>query len=199
MDDETLRWAVTAAFLAVAGYCVVRLVAANRTDGAYPGCHRAVDTAHVLMAVGMAAMASPVGGPLPVAGWQAIFLLLTAWFVGAWWLGRGAAAPAGGWHGGGLHHAVAGAAMVYMLTAGSHGVGHHSTPWMPGHVAGGMAWPGVGWAFVVYFVLVAGALVARTDWRTGGVSVLRAPRLTAACQTWMALGNGYLLLVMLGT
>lgn len=198
MNDATPRWAVTAAFLGVAVYCVVRLVAANRAVPArYPGCHRAVDTAHVLMAVGMAAMASPVGGPLPVAGWQAIFLLMTGWFVGSWWLERGVVAPPGGWHGGGLHHAAAGAAMLYMLSAGSHSMEHLSAPWMPGH-GPGLAWPVVGWAFVAYFVVVAGVLVARTDWRTGGASVLLAPRLTAACQAWMALGNGYLLLVMLG-
>ena len=116
-------------------------LAANRAAPArYPGCHRAVDTAHVLMAVGMAAMASPVGGPLPVAGWQAIFLLMTGWFVGSWWLERGVVAPPGGWHGGGLHHAAAGAAMLYMLSAGSHSMEHLSAPWMPGHVPG-LAWP----------------------------------------------------------
>ena len=78
---DSFSWLGTAAFLAVAGYRVARLVAAARSPRTYPGCHRAVDVAHVLMAVGMAEMVSPVGGPLPMA----------AWLVG-WWLWLVAAA-----------------------------------------------------------------------------------------------------------
>lgn len=87
--EAWLRWVATAAFLAVAGYCVARLAAAPRAPAGYPGRHRAVDIAHVLMGIGMAAMASPVGGPLPMAGWQAIFLIMAAWFAGSWWRGLG--------------------------------------------------------------------------------------------------------------
>src|ERR1041384_7803457 len=64
---EWLRWLLTGAFLAVAAYCVVRLGGAN---AGYPGCARAVDLAHVLMGIGMAVMVSPIGGPLPHAGWE---------------------------------------------------------------------------------------------------------------------------------
>lgn len=202
MGDETmLRWAVTAAFLAVAGYGVARLVAANRAPAGYPGSHRALDTAHVLMGVGMAAMASPVGGPLPVAAWQTIFLLMTAWFVGCWWQARRDPTPTApdGWHGNALHHALAGAAMLYMLSAVPHEVGHPSSPWMPGHLSPGLALPALGWALAAYFLVATVLLVARTNWQpTGDASILRAPRLTATCQATMALGNGYLLVVMLG-
>lgn len=199
--DTALRWASTAAFLAVAGYCVVRLVAAHRAPAGYPGCHRAVDMAHVLMGIGMAAMASPVGGPLPMAGWQTIFLVMTAWFVGSWWRQRrrGTVPVPGGWHGSGLHHAVAGLAMLYMLTAMPHHGQHDgAAPWMSGHIAPGMALPLVGWALVGYFLVSAVLLVTRTSWRpSAGSSILLAPRLTATCQATMALGNGYLLVAML--
>ncbi len=200
-----LRWTATAAFLAVAGYCVARLAAAHRGPAGYPGRHRAVDVAHVLMGVGMAAMASPVGGPLPMAAWQTIFLLITAWFAGSWWRERRAGPPVRdgmGWHGTGLHHAVAALAMLYMLMAMPHGAGHDTAPWLPGHLEPGIAVPVVGWTLAAYFMVSAALLVARREARTAppsaAQSILLTPRLIAACQVTMALGNGYLLLAMLG-
>ncbi|MGH3880741.1 MAG: DUF5134 domain-containing protein [Actinophytocola sp.] len=201
-----LRWATTAAFLAVAGYCVARLTAAHRVPAGYPGRHRAVDVAHILMGVGMAAMASPVGGPLPSVAWQTIFLLLAAWFAGSWWHERRNGTPASdgmGWHGTGLHHAVAALAMLYMLAAMPHGAGHDPAPWLPGHLEPGIALPALGRVLVGYFVVSAVLLVARTNWRPTPrpgpqPAILRTPRITATCQTTMALGNGYLLLAMLG-
>jgi hypothetical protein len=198
------HWTSATAFLAVAGYGVARLVAAHRAPTGYPGRHRVVDVAHVLMGVGMAAMASPVGGPLPPAGWQTIFLLLGAWFACSWWHERRTGPPEHdgmGWHGNGLHHAVAALAMLYMLAAMPH-AGHDSAPWLTGHLEPGVALPVIGWALVAYFIVSAIVLIARTDWRPPPrppvPSILRAPRLTATCQTTMALGNGYLLVAMLG-
>lgn len=164
--------------------------------------------AHVLMGIGMAVMASPVGGPLPAAGWQAIFLVVAAWFAGSWWHERRTGPPAWdgmGWHGTGLHHAVAALAMLYMLTAmrpGGHAGAHDTAPWLAGHLESpGLALPVVGWVLVGYFAVTAVLLVARTDWRpgppTGESSILLTPRITASCQTAMALGNGYLLVAML--
>jgi hypothetical protein len=203
--EAWLRWTATATFLAVAGFCVARLAAAHRAPAGYPGRHRAVDLAHVLMGVGMAAMASPVGGPLPMAGWQTIFLLITAWFAGSWWLERRTGTPPRdgmGWHGTGLHHAVAALAMSYMLLAMPHGAAHDSAPWLAGDVGPGMALPLAGWVLAGYFLVSAVVLVARTNWRPAprpaAPSILRTPRVTAACQTAMALGNGYLLVAMLG-
>lgn len=207
MDAEVgLRWTGTVAFLAVAGYCVARLAVAHRAPAGYPGRHRAVDVAHVLMGVGLAAMASPVGGPLPAPAWQTIFLLLGAWFAGSWWHERRTGRPAYdelGWHGTGLHHAVAALAMVYMLAAMPHaGHGSGAAVWLTGHAGPGLALPLVGWALVVYFGGSAVVLVARTNWRPApratAPPILLAPRLTATCQATMALGNGYLLLAMLG-
>jgi hypothetical protein len=197
---ESLRWVCTAAFLAVAGYCVVRLVVAARAPESYRGCHRAVDLAHVLMAVGMAAMASPVGGPLPMPAWQTVFLLMAAWFVGAWWRSRGTAAWHGGWHGSDLHHAVAALAMLYMLTAMPHGT-HSAAPWLSdgftGH--GGMLLPVAGWALAGYFLVWAVVLVRpRVPAGPAGLPpALTASRLLAACQATMAAGTSGMLIAML--
>lgn len=200
---DSFSWLGTAAFLAVAGYCVARLVAAARTPETYPGRHRAVDVAHVLMAVGMAAMLSPVGGPLPMAAWQTVFLLMTAWFAGSWWQSRGAARDGwhGGWHGNGLHHALAAAAMLYMLTAMPHG-GHTGAPWLAGGLGpgmAGMALPVVGWVLAAYFLASAVVLVR---WRSpagpaGLPALLTAPAAMTACQTTMAAGTGAMLVAML--
>lgn len=199
---DSFSWLGTAAFLAVAGYCVARLVAAARTPETYLGCHRVVDVAHVLMAVGMAAMLSPVGGPLPMAAWQTVFLLMTAWFTGTWWRSRGAAGDGwyGGWHGNGLHHALGAAAMLYMLTAMPHS-GHTGAPWLPGGLDGmaGMALPVVGWVLAAYFLTWAVVLVR---WRSpagpaGLPALLTAPAAMTACQTTMAAGTGAMLVAML--
>lgn len=199
---DSISWLGTVAFVAVAGYCVARLVAAARTPEAYPGRHRAVDVAHVLMAAGMAAMSSPVGGPLPVAAWQTVFLLMTAWFTGSWWRARGTAGNRwhGGWHGNGLHHALAAAAMLYMLTAMPHR-GRAGAPWLSGGLDGmaEMALPLVGWVLAAYFLASTVVLVR---WRSpagpaGLPTVLTAHAAMTACQTTMAAGTGAMLVAML--
>lgn len=200
---DSLGWVGTAAFVAVAGYCVARLVVAAKAPESYPGRHRAVDVAHVLMAVGMAAMSSPVGGPLPTAAWQTVFLLLTVWFAGTWWQARGTAHNAwhGGWHGNGLHHALGAAAMLYMLMAMPH-AGHSGAPWMPGGLGpemAGMALPGVGWVLAAYFLTSAVVLVR---WRSpagpdGLPALITAQAAMTACQTTMAAGTGVMLIAML--
>ncbi|PPK64477.1 DUF5134 domain-containing protein [Actinokineospora auranticolor] len=192
-----LGWVLTAAFLGIAGYSAARLVAANRRSD-YTGRERAVDLAHALMALGMAVMCSPIGGPLPPAGWQAVFALVTAWFLGAALLGgRGGAS----WHGGDWQHAVAGLAMLYMLTAGSHTAHAMSSAWFEPHFephGNEVALPLLGWLFVAFFAFQAlwlgRALVAG---RTADQGILADRRVAAVCQLVMALGTGYLILVML--
>lgn len=193
-----LRWVLAAAFLAVAGYCVVRLVAAHRVPANYRGCHRALDVAHLVMGVGMAVMVSPVGGPLPAAGWQTLFLLIAAWFLGSAWHRWRTGTPVEpiGWHGGGLHHAVAALAMLYMLTA-MPGDGHHmSLAWMASMPRPDMGV--LGWLFAAYFAGYAVLLwprAVRPAPAGGGIpAVLSAPRITAGCQLIMALGTAYLIL-----
>lgn len=198
-----LGWLGAATFVAVAGYCVARLVAAARAPRSYPGRHRAVDMAHVLMGVGMAAMLSPAGGPYPMAAWQTVFLLMTVWFAGSWWQSRGGTHDDwhGGWHGNGLHHALGAAAMVYMLTAMRHS-GHSGAPWMTGGLGPemtGLALPVVGWTLAAYFLASAVVLVR---WRSpagpaGLPALITAPTAMTACQTTMAAGTGVMLVAML--
>lgn len=194
-----LRLALSAAFLAVAGYCVVRLVAANRVPARYHGCHRTVDVAHMVMALGMAVMCSPIGGPMPAAGWQTVFLLVAAWSLGSSVRRRraGAVPEPIGWHGGGLNHAVAALAMLYMLIAIPDDARHMSHSWMGPHVLRGGP-PVLGWALAGYFAVYAvflGPRLLRAPAPAGGPipAVLLAPRITATCQLIMVLGAGYLI------
>jgi hypothetical protein len=192
-----LRWVSAAVFLAVAGYCVVRLVAAHRAPASYRGCHRALDVAHLVMGLGMAVMASPIGGPVPAAGWQTAYLLIACWFLGSAWRRwrTGTVVEPIGWHGGGLHHAVAALAMLYMLVA-MPGDGHHmSVAWMspmPPPQAGLF-----GWIFAGYFVgyaIILGPVALRSVAAPNPIpTVLAAPRVATGCQLIMALGTAYLL------
>lgn len=199
---DWLRWTLTLLFLAVAAYCVSRLAQARHVPALYRGCHRATDVGHGMMSAGMAVMCSPVGGPVPVAGWQTVFLVSTSWFAGSWLRNRQSrvTAEAIGWHGGGLHHAVAGLAMLYMLTAMPSGGGHNmmAAPWVPAMHDTEFALPLLAWLFVAYFVVHATILVVRLrrpaahgDDRLP--ALLTAPRLTVSCQVFMALGMSYML------
>jgi Domain of unknown function (DUF5134) len=195
---DWFRWTLTALFLAVAAYCVSRLAQARHVPTLYRGCHRATDVGHGMMCAGMAVMCSPVGGPVPVAGWQTVFLVSTSWFAGSWFLHRRSPAAEIGWHGGALHHAIAGLAMLYMLTAmPTSGAHAHALaePWVPAMHDVDLAFPLVAWLFAGYFLVHAAVLGLRpaTPCDTRLPAVLTAPRLTAGCQVFMALGMSYLL------
>jgi hypothetical protein len=198
---DWLRWTLTALFLAVAAYCVTRLARARHVPALYRGHHRATDVGHGMMSAGMAVMCSPVGGPVPVAGWQTVFLVTTAWFAGSWFRRQRHTPEPIGWHGGNLHHAVAGLAMLYMLTAMPSGGGHDhglAQPWVPAMHDAHLALPLVAWLFAGYFVLHAtqlspGLLRSVPVGDTPLPTVLTAPRLAASCQVFMALGMSYML------
>jgi hypothetical protein len=184
-----LRWVLAAGFLGVAGYCVVRLVAARRIR--YLGCHRALDVAHLIMGLGMAVMVSPVGGPVPAAGWQTAFVLIAAWFLGASWRQwrTGVVPEPMGWHGGNLHHAAAALAMVYMLSA-MPGDGHHMAhSWMAAMPAPS-GFSALGWLLAAYFIGSAVLLGPRA--LAAPPAPTLTPRVAAGCQIVMALGTGYL-------
>ncbi|MGK3203907.1 DUF5134 domain-containing protein [Amycolatopsis sp. MEPSY49] len=146
-------WALTAAFAALALPCVLRLV---RLDYARLGAAvRHGDLAELLLVVAMVAMLSPVGGPIPAAGWQAVLALTAGWFAVAWWRGR---------RSGCAHHALSAAAMCYMVTAMPHGGMDHG-PWLT------MSTMDSGLALPVVAVVAAGYFVVDAAW--SGVGVVR--------------------------
>jgi hypothetical protein len=174
-------WALTAVFAALALPCVLRLVRLDYVRLGHGVRHG--DLAELLLVVAMVAMFSPVGGPIPAAGWQAVLALTAAWFAVAWWRGGGCA-----------HHALSAAAMLYMVTAMPHGGMVHG-PWLTmSTMDSRLALPLVAVAAAGYFVLDA----ART-----GVLAVRGSAVTAAgpgqasravCRAVMGAGMGYMLL-----
>jgi Domain of unknown function (DUF5134) len=131
------------ACLAVAALHVLRL-GVLRSD--LPG-----EAAHAAMGLGMAAMFSPIGAPLPNTVWVVAFVVSGTWF-GARALREGRLAGNAG------HHVIGSVAMLVMLSAEhSHtpaGGGAEHT----GHAAHGGAVSGFGLTTVVS-VLLAGYFV----------------------------------------
>lgn len=102
-----LAWLLVVGCLAVVGLHLLRLVVVRADPQG--------EASHAAMGVGMAAMFSPVGDPVPSPVWIALFALCGAW--------AGAAAlrtPAGPLRSEAVHHVVGGGAMVFMLSVG-HG------------------------------------------------------------------------------
>ncbi|WP_410588817.1 DUF5134 domain-containing protein [Amycolatopsis sp. lyj-23] len=174
-------WALTAVFAALVLPCVLRL---TRLDYARLGHGvRHGDLAELLLVVAMVAMFSPVGGPIPTAGWQAVLVLTTGWFAAAWWRNRTCA-----------HHALSAAAMLYMVTAMPHAGMDHG-PWLTmSTMDSRLALPLIAVVAAGYFVVDAawsGVLVAR------GAAVVRADAgqaSRAVCRAVMGAGMGYMLL-----
>ncbi len=198
-----MGWALTAAFAALALPCVLRLV---RLDYARLGpAVRHGDLAELLLVVAMVAMLSPVGGPIPAAGWQAVLALTAGWFAVAWWRGR---------RSGCAHHALSAAAMFYMVTAMPHGGMDHG-PWLTmSTMDSGLALPVVAVVAAGYFVVdaawagmgvvrgagtapgaVAGAAGAGVVTGAAGAAPARAGQASRAlCRAAMGAGMGYMLL-----
>lgn len=98
--------ALAVACLAVAALHLVRLALLR--------CDLVDGSAHAAMALGMAAMFSPVGDPVPAPVWAAVFLLSGAWFA-ALVLRSGSPGVLGG---DAAHHVAGSAAMLFMLGSG---------------------------------------------------------------------------------
>lgn len=196
-----VAWLLTGVFLVLTWPCLSRLV---RLDYVRLGqATRTGDVAELLLVVAMVAMLSPIGGPIPAAGWEAIFLLAGGWFAVAWWRGRnGHAAGHGSAHGQCAHHVLSAVAMLYMLVAmpqtGDMAAMHG--PWlsMPEMLSHGrLAWPIIAILAAAYFVVDgvrSGVLAVRTA-PSGAV----LPGLTsrAACRAVMGVGMGYMLVAAL--
>ncbi|TWF78671.1 uncharacterized protein DUF5134 [Pseudonocardia hierapolitana] len=78
----------------------------------------AAELSHAAMGLGMAAMLSPLGNPVPGPVWTVVFVLGVVWFGGAVLRSRTFGGDAG-------HHVVGSGAMLLMLAAGhsAHGRG----------------------------------------------------------------------------
>jgi hypothetical protein len=177
-------WALTVVFAGLALPCVLRLV---RLDYVRLGRRvRNSDLAELLLVVAMVAMFSPVGGPIPAAGWQAVLALTAGWFAVAWWRERGS---------GCAHHALSAAAMLYMVTAMPHA--GMTSPWLTMSTMDASARLGV----PLVAVAAAAYFVADAAWT--GVLAVRKPRTVtgspghasrAVCRVVMGAGMGYMLL-----
>ncbi|MGH3942200.1 MAG: DUF5134 domain-containing protein [Pseudonocardiaceae bacterium] len=132
-----VRWIFSVACLAVAVYHLAALITPSRaargdTSGpARAEGQRGYELSHLAMALGMAAMFSPFGDPIPPLAWSIIFGMAAAWFAAC---ALRAGTPAAGTSTSGVaqHHLVANLAMLFMVVGGhQHGAG--------GEEAGGVA------------------------------------------------------------
>ncbi|WP_328607882.1 DUF5134 domain-containing protein [Amycolatopsis sp. NBC_00345] len=186
-----VAWLLTAVFAVLVLPCVLRLI---RLDYVRLGPNvRNGDLAELLLVVAMVAMASPVGAPIPAAGWQAILALTTGWFAVAWWRSR---AEAAGSHASGCgHHALSAAAMLYLVTAMPHGDMVHG-PWLTmSTMDTGLALPALAILGAVYFAADAvrsGFLAVRTRGRYSPGFTSRT-----VCRAVMGAGMGYMLVAAL--
>jgi Domain of unknown function (DUF5134) len=118
-----MEWGSAALALAcvVVGVLHVARIAVVRRD-------IAAESSHAAMALGMAAMASPVGDPVPEPVWTAMFVVIAGWFTVLALHTRSADRET-------VHHVVGSGAMLFMLPA-DHSAGHlpHDHP-MSGVVA----------------------------------------------------------------
>ncbi|MDQ7802210.1 DUF5134 domain-containing protein [Amycolatopsis sp. A133] len=178
-------WALTAVFAVLVLPCVLRLARLDYTQLGHGVRHG--DLAELLLVVAMVAMFSPVGGPIPAAGWQAVLVLTTGWFAVAWWRSRTCA-----------HHALSAAAMLYMVTAMPHGGMDHG-PWLTmSAMEARVALPLVAVVAAGYFVADAawsGVLAVRGSAVAGSRAVAGSGHASrAVCRTVMGAGMGYMLL-----
>jgi hypothetical protein len=100
--------ALALACLAAAGLHLLRL-AVRRRDVVGEGSHAS-------MALGMAAMASPLGDPVPEPAWTGLYVVIAVWFAVLVLRTRSTGGDA-------LHHVVGSGAMLFMLAA-DHSTGH---------------------------------------------------------------------------
>jgi Domain of unknown function (DUF5134) len=114
--------------LAVTLLHVARLVLHARAFGDDPG-GPVGEVSHAAMALGMAAMFSPLGDPLPGPVWAVLFVLCGGWFAAVAVRTRSIGGDA-------AHHVVGSAAMLFMLLTHHNDADMEAMPGMH-HAAGG--------------------------------------------------------------
>lgn len=162
-------WTLVGVFALLAVPSVYRLV---RAEGFVWDDAREIDVTELLMVLAMVAMVSPLGGPIPAAGWMAVLVLLAGHFLVAAIRGRRCCA---------IHHTIAAVAMLYMIVA------------MPGHgMASNLAVPALGVVAAGYFsydaLLVGGRAIRNA--RVAGVRDATFAR--PICRAVMGAGMAYL-------
>jgi hypothetical protein len=193
--------ALAAVCLAVAGLHAARLGLHAGRFGDVPG-GPVGEVSHAAMALGMAAMFSPFGDPLPAPVWTVVFVLCGLWFAGA-------AARARSVRGDAAHHVVGSAAMLFMLLT------HHDGADVPaGHAAHHAAAGGGLGPVPLVAILLAGYFgwhalrcsdalrAAEPDADGAGavavrVGVLRSARTAAVAHVVMAVAMTVMLLAMI--
>ncbi|HVW40824.1 MAG TPA: DUF5134 domain-containing protein [Amycolatopsis sp.] len=161
-----LAWSLTVLFGSLAVPSVYRLVR-SAPEPVDPDI-RQMDLAELLMVTAMVAMVSPLGGPIPAAGWQAILALMAGWFLVAACRGRRCCA---------VHHMISAAAMLYMITA-MPGQGMTHGPWLTmSQMPGRLAWPALAVLAAAYFAF---------DTMKSGVTAVRVVKGVPARQALVA-------------
>ncbi|MEU6644782.1 DUF5134 domain-containing protein [Saccharomonospora sp. NPDC046836] len=188
-----VAWILTGTFLALTYPCLARL---TRLDYVRLGSGvRHIDLAGLLMTLAMVAMVSPVGGPIPVAGWQAVFLVVAGWFLFASLRDRMAAGVCRRCD---LHHGLSALAMLYMLAAMPH-AGHATWPTMA-DAPGSLALPVIAVLAAAYFGfdgVQAGARAVRSLRNRGPDGLPAGFASRAVCRVVMGLGMSYLFVATL--
>jgi hypothetical protein len=180
-----VQWTCTLLLLAVAGHCLARLVAATRSHCAGDRTHNAVDA---VMSIGMAAMISPIGGPIPRAGWETAFAVAITWSAVATITSARAGQSVRAWAW--LRQVAAGGGMLYMLAATSMPMSGTDTM----HIAY--------FAVIAIWSLLPAAGLQLTGGglaMAGGPSIRTAPlgpRAISLCEAAMSGGMVVMLLVM---
>lgn len=151
-------WAMSVVLAAAAVPCVYRLVRAAGGEPLSCRVNRADEAAELLLCVGMLAMVSPLGGPVPLAGWRAVYFVAVGALAALWIFHRRAATVSCTPSRCG-HHAVMAAVMLYMLVGMTQ---HDGGPWLTlaGHSGSLPLWP-LAAAVLAYCVVDVGVAVSR--------------------------------------
>lgn len=134
---EPVLWALAVYFGALAVPPALRLVRGHPAAALRCQVNPGDEAADLLMALGMLAMVSPVGAPVPPAGWLAVFALAAAWSAAEWVrvrLRRTETAPCVAPQCG--HHAVMACAMLVMFAAMATHAGADPWPALAQHASG---------------------------------------------------------------